>query len=262
MEQQSNQREEHPGGTPAGPRTTRRQAVAAGAAAGLGLAVAGSAAGGVAKSTRRARVGKAMGGPSGWPGSQRYQYPRQLGSGPRGRRGEGAAGVPEAGPARRRPVPGLDRQLHDAVPQGRDAAGAALGGAHRHQDQVRAGRRRSGVCQEHPHGCDAGRLDEHRPARHGGHRRPRRGRPAPSSGRLRRQAQAGLEREEVGLPGRPDDDPDVQLLQRQALRGRLRRRLPDVRDPEGPLGEPEGEGGLQGQVRLRARAAEDVGPAA
>ena len=75
MEQQSNQREEHPGGTPAGPRTTRRQAVAAGAAAGLGLAVAGSAAGGVAKSTRRARVGKAMGGPSGWPGSQRYQYP-------------------------------------------------------------------------------------------------------------------------------------------------------------------------------------------
>ena len=75
MEQQSNQREEHPGGTPAGPRATRRQVVAAGAAAGLGLAIAGTAAGGVEKSARRARLARTMGGPSGWAGSERYQYP-------------------------------------------------------------------------------------------------------------------------------------------------------------------------------------------
>lgn len=75
MEQQSNQREEHPGGAPAGARATRRQVVAAGAAAGLGLAIAGPAAGGVAKSARRTRVAGGMGGPTGWEGSERYQYP-------------------------------------------------------------------------------------------------------------------------------------------------------------------------------------------
>lgn len=69
---------QHSGDAPAGAAgsgSTRRQVVAAGAAAGLGLAVVGSAAGGVAKSARRGRVGGSMGGPSGWPGSQRYQYP-------------------------------------------------------------------------------------------------------------------------------------------------------------------------------------------
>lgn len=59
----------------AGPSSTRRQVVAAGAAAGLGLAVAGSAAGGVAKTARRTRIGRSADGPSGWPGAQRYQYP-------------------------------------------------------------------------------------------------------------------------------------------------------------------------------------------
>ena len=81
MEQQANQHDEQPGGAPAGPRTTRRQAVAAGAAAGLGLAIAGPAAGGVTKSARRTRVGKAMGGPTGWAGSERYQYPEDSGPG-------------------------------------------------------------------------------------------------------------------------------------------------------------------------------------
>jgi len=75
VEEQVHQNEESPAGTPAGRRATRRQVVAAGAAAGLGLAVASPAAGGVAKSTRRTRVGRAVGGPSGWAGSQRYQYP-------------------------------------------------------------------------------------------------------------------------------------------------------------------------------------------
>ena len=84
--------------------------------------------------------------------------PGQLGTWPCGRCGEGSAGVAEAGSARRRPLPGVDRQLHDAVPGGCDAPGAALGAAHRHQDQVRPGGRRPGVRHEHPHGRDAGRL--------------------------------------------------------------------------------------------------------
>jgi len=75
VEQQSNHPQEHPDGTPGGPRATRRQVVAAGAAAGLGLAIAGPAAAGTAKTAKRTRVARSMGGPSGWPGAERYQYP-------------------------------------------------------------------------------------------------------------------------------------------------------------------------------------------
>ncbi len=75
MEEHVHQTEESPNGSPVDSPATRRQVVATGAVAALGLAVAGSAAGGVAKSTRRTRVGAKMGGPSGWPGAQRYQYP-------------------------------------------------------------------------------------------------------------------------------------------------------------------------------------------
>ena len=97
MEQQSNHPQEHPDGTSGGPRTTRRQVVAAGAAAGLGLAIAGPAAAGTAKSARRTRVARPQGGPSGWPGAQRYQYPADSAAG----RAEAAA---KALPASQKPA--------------------------------------------------------------------------------------------------------------------------------------------------------------
>ena len=156
-------------GAPAGARATRRQVVAAGAAAGLGLAIAGPQP--VASRSRSgARAWQAQGGPTGWAGAERYQYADD--SAP-GRAVAAAKALPksaEAGHARRRHLPRLDRQLLDAVPEGGDAAGAALAAVDGDQDQVRPRRRRPGVRQEHPHGRDPRRLDAHRPARDGRHR--------------------------------------------------------------------------------------------
>lgn len=97
VEQQPKQTEEHPVDTSAGPRATRRQVVAAGAAAGIGLAIAGPAAGGAAKSAKRTRVAGASGGPTGWAGSARYRYPDNSGAGR-------AVAAAKALPASRKPA--------------------------------------------------------------------------------------------------------------------------------------------------------------
>ena len=246
-------------------RLSRGKFIAAAGAAGAGFIVAGAPAA-MAKGWSKGSRNKALtagqhapgmiGGPTGFPGAARYQYPanseegrgilalkalRKAGKAPEHARRAGAELRPAA--------------VREQVPGGRDRVGRGHLRAEtgiklkfvetNPGDGVR--RRTSATPRRRTAASTRHRCDR-------GHRRLRRARACcgRSTTTSRSTGRAGTT-PSTGMPGAGST---VQLFTQyngQHVLGRVRQRHPAVRLPRRPLQQPEGEDGVRGQVRAAAR---------
>ena len=251
-------------------RLSRGKFIAAAGAAGAGFMVAGAPAA-MAKGWSRSSRNKALtagqhapgmiGGPTGFPGAARYQYPANS---EEGRAVLAARALRKAGKA---PdtlvVQALNfarPQFENKFPKGADASIArSLGAGDRDQAQVRGDEPRLRVRDEHPQRLDQERQLRPRHRRDRRHGRLRRGGPAAPARRLRPQVPAELERPEVRLRRRPADGSSCSRSTTAARTGSRSTTTRSRTCTAAICSTTPGRRRLRRQVRRAAHRAEDVG---
>ena len=204
------------------------------------------------------------GGPTGFKGAERYQYPLEL----RGRpRDLGAAALKQGRQGARhahRPDARLRAAaVRERVPEGRPLDRRAVREGDRDQDQVRRDHPCRRVPDEPPQRVDEERLFDLVTGAIEDTGDYAEARPAQAARRLRQQVQAELERPEVRLRRRPiRRSQPVHAVQRPHL---LRSRSTTTRSRSSTASDlfdgSQGEGRVRGQVRPAVARSGDVGRA-